>query len=77
MIPDDTPLTRGDLASFVEHVRIGLATPAAGDAALPHEVIALHSDDRAECDGKRVRLWDLMGGRTGCQVDDGPIFYCD
>lgn len=77
MKDENRPLTAGDLASFVEHVRIGLATPTAGDAALPHEVIALHSDNLAEHDGKRVRLWDMMGGRTGCQIDDGPIRYCD
>lgn len=77
MNDENRPLTAADMADFVESFRVALATPATGDAALPHEVIALHSDDRAECDGKRVRLWDMMGGRTGCQVDDGPIFYCD
>jgi hypothetical protein len=74
---DNTPLTVGDLVNLVESLRVHLENPPAGSLAMPHEVVALHSDNLAECDGKRIRLYDLVGGRTGCQIDDGPIRYCD
>jgi hypothetical protein len=46
------------------------------DVVAPVDVIGLHSDAIAE-DGRRVRLYDLIEDRTGVQVDDGPIRYCD
>ncbi|WP_041388848.1 hypothetical protein [Polaromonas sp. JS666] len=69
-------LTETDLCEFCDALRERLANPELGDIAAPHEVSGLHSDDIAE-DGKRIRLYDLAGGRTGAQIDDGVIRYCD
>ncbi|WP_157045726.1 hypothetical protein [Polaromonas sp. JS666] len=66
-------LTDNDLAEFVRHFRNGLGLC---DVVAPIDVIGLHSDAIAE-DGKRIRLYDLAGGRTGVQIDDGEIRYCD
>ena len=47
-----------------------------GDIVLPHEVIRLYSENPTE-DGLVLRLFDLIDGRTGAQIDDGPIWYAD
>ena len=74
---NDTTLTLNDLHEFAEAFRRGLETPALGDVAHPRDVTALHSDHVVEDGSCRLRLWDLVDGRTGAQTDDGPIFYCD
>lgn len=38
-----------------------------GDAVLPHEVLDLYSQRMAE-DGRILRLYDLVQGRTGAQA---------
>jgi hypothetical protein len=38
-----------------------------GDVVLPHEVIGLYSECVAE-DGRILRLYDLVQGRTGAQA---------
>lgn len=50
--------------------------PETGAAVPAHEITALFSDCIAE-DGRRVRIYDLTCGRTGAQVDDGPIWHAD
>lgn len=69
-------LTETDLREFCDALRERLANPELGDIAAPHEVIGLHSDDIAE-GGRRVRLYDLVDDRTGVQIDENPIRFCD
>ncbi|MDP4028525.1 MAG: hypothetical protein Q8P42_06100 [Gallionella sp.] len=71
-----TPLTRGDLAEFCALLCEGLNPRKTGDVVQPHEPMTLGSDDIAE-DGRRIRFYDLLSGRTGCQADDGAITIVD
>ena len=73
---DATPLTHGDFRQFVQAICRRLNPPKPGDIAEPSSGLGLHSDCIAE-DGKRLRLYDLIGGRTGWQADDGPIRFED
>jgi len=77
---DNVPLTRGDLKQFCAVLCEGLNPRKTGDVALPHEIIGLHSDAPAEHDETgqtRVRLFDLIGGRTGVERDDGRVYFAD
>lgn len=73
---DDSPLTNGDLKEFCTLLCTGLNPPQTGALVPPHEVIGLHSTDE-DGEGNTVRLYDLYGGRTGCQVGEGGIRYAD
>ena len=73
---DNAPLTRGDMIEFVAALCEGLAPRKTGDVVSADEPMTLGSDDIAE-DGKRVRFYDLLSGRTACQIDDGLITIVD
>lgn len=70
-------LTKSDLTEFVGHLCIGLNPPATGALVPTYDIVGLDSDAIAEDGLTRVRLYDLMSGRIGCQIDDEPIRYCD
>ena len=73
---DNAPLTRGDLKEFCALLCEGLNPRKTGDVVSADEPMTLASDDIAE-DGRRIRFYDLLSGRTGCQADDGEITVCD
>ena len=84
---DSLPLTRREFRQFMEAIITGLQAGLAdaparrtGDVALPHEILGLHSDAPAEHDATgntRVRLFDLIGDRTGVERDDGRVYFAD
>lgn len=75
---DALPLTRGDLAQFCALLCEGLNPAKTGDLVPSFMVEGLHSDSPAEYDETvRVRLFDLVGDRTGIEGRDGKIRYAD
>jgi hypothetical protein len=73
---EDMPMSKAAFREFCSLVCEGLDPVKTGAIVQPHEVMSLHSDCIAE-DGRRIRLYDLWSGRTGCQADDGKITIAD